>query len=486
MTSEELYSLLRQVPASLLFRKKGENNFHASNAFFQLFETVSVDSKALVAPTFLNTITERELLGNACPAFIVESGKQLSERVKVKYGSTVHDCFLSGGLVEANDSDYVVIHVSSSTAALHNDSNYSSVAHKHILFNQLLSTLSSKLIKASSSELNVIINKCLAAFGEFSGVDRCYLFKFIENDTAMKNTHEWVSNGVTPFIDDLQALPVDSLPYFTKLLRQGLFKLDDIAQLPQEAHLEREEFVREGIFSVLCAPVHINMRLYGFIGCDIIGSPYQWREHDVDYLTQIGEMLGNTIENVENREAVQKMQSDLLNANRKLEKLANIDGLTGIPNRRLFDNTLNPDIQRCEEKKYDLSLLLLDVDNFKEFNDTYGHVAGDKVLQQVADVLKAVCNGNDDLVARYGGEEFAIILPKTDHQTALYIANKMVQKVCELNIPHSGSEHNEVLTVSIGAVTKHNSQTMNSAALIERADKALYRAKSSGKNCVYG
>lgn len=147
-----------------------------------------------------------------------------------------------------------------------------------------------------------------------------------------------------------------------------------------------------------------------------------------------------------------------------------------------YANTLNQDIQGCEAQQYDLSLLFLGVDAFKEYKDTYGHVAGDKVLQQVAQVLKDACKGSDDLVARYGDEEFAIILPKTDHQTVLRIANMMLQKVLGLAIPHSGSEHSELLTVSMGAVTKHSKQTFNSAALIERADKALYKAKSSGKN----
>lgn len=124
--------------------------------------------------------------------------------------------------------------------------------------------------------------------------------------------------------------------------------------------------------------------MYGFIGCDIIGGPYSWKASDIEYLRRIGEMLGNTLQNLYNRKALQKVQVELLEANKQLERLANIDGLTGIANRRLFDSTLERDVARCYEQGCSLSLLLIDVDLFKQYNDAYGHVAGDTVLKNIA------------------------------------------------------------------------------------------------------
>ena len=128
-------------------------------------------------------------------------------------------------------------------------------------------------------------------------------------------------------------------------------------------------------------------------------------------------MLGNTLQNLHNRKALHKMQLELLEANKQLERLANIDGLTGIPNRRLFDATLKADIIRCNEQKIPISLLLIDVDHFKQYNDCYGHVAGDAVLKSVAETLSNSCLGSDDLIARFGGEEFAVIPVSYTHLT---------------------------------------------------------------------
>ena len=186
------------------------------------------------------------------------------------------------------------------------------------------------------------------------------------------------------------------------------------------------------------------------------------------------------------------MQFELLEANKQLEQLANIDGLTGIANRRLFDTTLKRDIQRCQEQGLALSLLLIDVDFFKQYNDDYGHVAGDKVLIKIAETLSNSCLGSDDLVARYGGEEFAIILPGTDNIAAKAIASRILRNVTLLNIPHEASAYDKKLTVSVGLISQSNDslrsvyqrQGEQSATwLLNQADEALYRAKNDGRNC---
>nr|WP_247670777.1 GGDEF domain-containing protein [Alteromonas sp. MMG017] len=195
-------------------------------------------------------------------------------------------------------------------------------------------------------------------------------------------------------------------------------------------------------------------------------------------------MLANTLQNAHNERALHQAKQQLIEANLKLAKLANIDGLTGIANRRLFDDTLQSDIQRSVQSKTPLSLLLIDVDHFKIYNDCYGHVAGDNVLIQVAEILKKTCIGNDDVVARYGGEEFAVIMPFTDMSSALKVAERIRSNIEQASIVFKQSSYNSRLTISLGASTMAFSHPVSPNELIQRADAALYLAKSLGRNRV--
>ncbi len=179
-------------------------------------------------------------------------------------------------------------------------------------------------------------------------------------------------------------------------------------------------------------------------------------------------------------------REELLQANRQLEVLAAQDPLTGLANRRCFDEMLKLESRRAGREGMPLSLLLLDIDHFKGFNDTYGHIAGDKCLRQVGQQLQQCVQRPGDLVARYGGEELAIILPNTDSAGALAVAELLVERINALDIAHSASPLGRV-TVSIGAATRHGAQAKGrELELIEAADLALYRAKSAGRNRVEG
>ena len=161
----------------------------------------------------------------------------------------------------------------------------------------------------------------------------------------------------------------------------------------------------------------------------------------------------------------------------QLQKLASSDGLTQIANRRYFDQYL---AQKLTEQKK-LSLILCDVDYFKLYNDTYGHQAGDVCLQQVANALRNSVR-QFDLVARYGGEEFVVVLPNTDAQKALYIAERIQFKVRSLEIPHKSSRVSQFLTLSCGVAGCPPQSKISSTELIEAADQALYVAKQAGRN----
>jgi diguanylate cyclase (GGDEF)-like protein len=175
-----------------------------------------------------------------------------------------------------------------------------------------------------------------------------------------------------------------------------------------------------------------------------------------------------------------KRQADLLRS------LAFVDGLTGVANRRRFDDSLQREWRRSRRNGASLALLLIDVDHFKQFNDCYGHLVGDSCLQAVAGALKANMGRPHDLAARYGGEEFACLLPETHLAGALAKAEELRQAVQALNIPHALSSIATVVTISIGVAAVVPMMNLSPDQLLSAADEQLYKAKHSGRNRVCG
>ncbi|MBJ2271199.1 diguanylate cyclase [Pseudomonas sp. MF6772] len=170
-----------------------------------------------------------------------------------------------------------------------------------------------------------------------------------------------------------------------------------------------------------------------------------------------------------------KLQNDLLRS------MAMMDGLTGVANRRKFDEEILADWRQCFREQKPLSLILVDVDYFKRYNDRYGHLAGDGCLKSVAQALSETVRRPYDLVARYGGEEFACVLPNTVLSGAVEIAERMQARVRTLGIEHSASDVDRVVTISLGVATLTPTGELGFEALIEAADKQLYEAKSGGR-----
>ncbi|GAB6043258.1 diguanylate cyclase [Endothiovibrio diazotrophicus] len=169
-----------------------------------------------------------------------------------------------------------------------------------------------------------------------------------------------------------------------------------------------------------------------------------------------------------------------------LERMAWLDGLTSLPNRRRFDAALELEGRRAYRERLPLAVLFIDVDSFKAYNDHYGHGAGDECLRKVADALQGAVCRPADLVARYGGEEFAVLMPNTDREGALEVAERMREGVERICIRHDFSGDHPMVTVSIGAVAAVPGGMEEVAALVDQADQALYQAKGEGKNRVCG
>ena len=190
------------------------------------------------------------------------------------------------------------------------------------------------------------------------------------------------------------------------------------------------------------------------------------------------------LELLRSRRELKQTNEKLLKANDELLFMSHTDGLMKIANRRYFDKTLHKEWQRGIRSGHQLSLLIIDVDHFKRYNDHYGHLKGDDCLKQVAAVISSCVRRPSDLVARYGGEEIAVILPNTQPDGALKIAELIRTAILQAAIPHEASPVNPCLTISIGIAGVAPQIDITKELLIETADAALYQAKAGGRNCV--
>ncbi|MBD2152474.1 PleD family two-component system response regulator [Pseudanabaena sp. FACHB-1277] len=225
----------------------------------------------------------------------------------------------------------------------------------------------------------------------------------------------------------------------------------------------------------------------------------------VDYITkpfQIAEVLARVDNQITLRKLQKQLQEQnellkeeishrilaeamLQEANVQLERLVNLDGLTKLANRRCFDEYLEQEWQRLAREQLFLALIMCDIDFFKNYNDSYGHIVGDDCLKKVSALIQQSVRRPADLAARYGGEEFVVVLPNTDVAGAMAVAEIIRQKLRELAIPHQDSAVSQYVTLSMGVTSLIPKLDSNPSVLLTAADYALYRAKELGRNQTY-
>ena len=212
--------------------------------------------------------------------------------------------------------------------------------------------------------------------------------------------------------------------------------------------------------------------------------------NDIAFLLTAAPLLGlvhETIGTVVQFKDISKRkiyEEALKKTNEKLKELARIDGLTQIPNRRVFDETLQKEWQRMLRSHLPIALLMIDIDFFKLYNDNYGHAQGDECLKQVAKAISSCVHRSHDLVARYGGEEFGCILPETDLKGAAIVADSILNTVRECQIPHEYSKVTDIVTISVGCFCIIPEKRDQYSVIIKEADQLLYKSKKSGRNRV--
>ncbi|WPL18232.1 putative diguanylate cyclase YdaM [Thiorhodovibrio winogradskyi] len=321
--------------------------------------------------------------------------------------------------------------------------------------------ISRLFLAVNGTNLDAAITTALGRIGACLGAHRCYLFLMDSDGLTMTCTHEWCSSGTRPQIDELHGLPVDRYPWLPEIARSrqaAWVTQDDINRLSPE----EQRIIADGdIQSMLAVPLFETEQMRGILGLDDVHAQRRWNDFEQGLLRLVADIISTALE----RDRLQ----------RALHDLAYRDALTGLPNRRAFDERLAIEIARGQRYRQVFALLLFDIDHFKLINDNHGHVVGDQILHRFGEIILKRLRLADTL-ARWGGEEFTLLLPGTAAAGARRLAEQLRESVAAATFPRV-----ERLTVSIG-VTEFLPDD-DSDSLFRRVDRALYAAKEQGRNC---
>ncbi len=322
----------------------------------------------------------------------------------------------------------------------------------------------------STNDKGYVMGDALAGLAQAVGADRVYVF---ENHTEPQTgellasmRYEWVGPGVEPQIQNPKMQGVnysEAIPNWHDLLERGEPVHGLVEDLPEAERLLIEA---QGIRSILVVPIFFDGLFWGQIGFDDCTLGRTWSQIEIDALGIAAATIGAAIRGIQ--------------AEQELQYLVSTDSLTGLCSRRIFMEEAQAAHRQALEEGHEMGLLIMDLDYFKQVNDTYGHPVGDEALRAFARVCRQALRG-DDLIGRMGGEEFAVLLRQVDLTHAREVAEKLRRRIEEERIEVQGAVLR--LTVSIGLALSSRYEK-DYSELLKRADKALYQAKDGGRNRV--
>ncbi|WP_017306591.1 GAF domain-containing protein [Spirulina subsalsa] len=332
-----------------------------------------------------------------------------------------------------------------------------------------------QVVKAMRRSLNLdtIFSTVVNSLGDLLFVDRVIIVEYRAEEKVWIHVAEYrktseLASSIGDTIED------ENNPIAERLKALKIVKIDDTMDLHDPINYNLSQNFGG---AWLLIPLSYDNQLWGSL--TLMRSPQRlqaWSPHEIKVAQEIADHLAIAIEQ-------SCLYHQLEKANQELSQLACLDGLTGVANRRQFDEYFCLQWNRGEQEAIPLSLILVDIDFFKPYNDTYGHQAGDDALRQVAQALTHSVSQNSDLVARYGGEEFALILPNTPLEQAQKIAENIQAQVAALQIPHSASLISPWITVSMGLATIIPQPHLSPQEFVTSVDCCLYQAKAKGRNC---
>lgn len=346
-------------------------------------------------------------------------------------------------------------------------------AEYQLRFHQLLANLSSNFINSPIGDIEQETIHFLASIGDFFQVDRVYIYRFSEDFSKMTNTHEWCSAEVESLMGDQQEVDITGFCWWQEQIRDTFYRnevvfVSDVEQLPVEAVEERALLEEQGVASMFCTPLQVRGRVDGFFGMDSLQSR-QWRTDISDLLILIANLLSQALERF-------RLEQEMLSQ-------SVLDPLTGIHNRRYLAPRVDEMLANYQRSGEGIALAMLDIDHFKQINDTHGHQAGDRILTHFAGLLQSQCRGSD-VAARYGGEEFIVALSDVSPEKAARALKRILELVRGAMVDCAGTD--VAITVSIGLVhvTDLAGERLDADVFITEADRRLYRAKRAGRDCL--
>lgn len=351
-------------------------------------------------------------------------------------------------------------------------------------FHQMVSEMSSRLIQLDHAEIESEIRIALSRIGNLLEVDRCYLFR-VAPSLRIHNTQEWCRAGIPSTAHLYENYPLQESAWFVpQLIKQHLVALSQLEDMPPEGHNERMRFAAHGIQSIAVVTLSYQGQVLGFFGCDSVLQKRDWLDKELTLMRLFSEMLSHILLQRQYRQTHETTRQELALARDKLDAMANIDGLTGLANRTTFQLQLRKAYKQARENSQALSLLLLNIDAFSDYNACFGHLEGDHCLIRLADVLQQHFARQTVVIARLSGDEFGILLPGTSADAAYRQAENLRQAIWQLGIPHISSSVSTCITASVGVASLDSAQHDNENTLQEAAAQCLYQAKQLGRNRV--
>ncbi|SFR62586.1 PAS domain S-box-containing protein/diguanylate cyclase (GGDEF) domain-containing protein [Marinobacter daqiaonensis] len=346
-------------------------------------------------------------------------------------------------------------------------------AEYQLSFQQLMTSLSSDFINSTIGDIDDKVQTFLARIGEFFGVDRVYVYRFSEDLARMTNTHEWCREGVPELKGSQQQVDITGFHWWqaqTKsVLKQNrVVFIEDVSKLPKEAVAERELLEEQGVAAMFCVPILIRGVVEGFFGMDSL-TVRSWRKDQSDLLILAANLLSEALER-------HRLEQELLNQSIR-------DPLTGIHNRRYLQPRVEEMMSRFQRTGEGFALAMLDIDHFKRVNDTLGHQAGDRVLQEFGRLLQEQFRGTD-VAARYGGEEFVVALASASHESARQALLRILERVRAMNVEFKGRTVPVTVSAGLVHVVDLRPGKLSTDAMVTEADRRLYKAKRSGRDCL--
>jgi diguanylate cyclase (GGDEF)-like protein len=368
-----------------------------------------------------------------------------------------------------------------------NEKKANEVIERRIKYTNALNRTLEIFISRAEESIDAVMGNGLWPVMDVTSLDRLLVFRAKNphtnevSETKSGEIYRWdrARHGSAPIDDELKTLPMT-----TALKRWlGTMMNDECVGLRRSDFTEDEAafLSPSGVQSILIVPVFAERGLWGVI---TFHDNFEERDFDdecIAMLRSVARLCVNMLQRNEMENAISTAEKNARQLRIEADKIY-YDALTGIHNRRFFDENMKRTISSLSRSDSLLSVLMIDIDFFKRYNDSYGHLEGDKCLKIVAQTLSRSITRTDDFVVRYGGEEFVVVLPNTDDYGARLIADKLLENIRKCNMPHEQNDAAKCLTISIGATTGKVLHTHSADDFVKKADEMLYKSKENGRN----